>query len=208
MAAAVLLIACDGLQNAAANGDTRTISLHHVHTNEDLTITFKRDGRYDPEALKKINWLLRDWRRDEEAKIDPLLLDLLWEVQRDVGAAKPVNVICGYRAPQTNAMLRRRSGGVAQFSQHTSGRAIDFFIPGVALEDLRNIGLRLQRGGIGFYPTSGSPFVHLDIGNVRHWPPIGREELVRVFPDGRTVHIPGDGQPLPGYALALADIEG
>jgi len=33
------------------------------------------------------------------------------------------------------------------------------------------------------------------------------DQLVRVFPNGRTVHIPSDGQPLPGYALALADIE-
>ena len=33
------------------------------------------------------------------------------------------------------------------------------------------------------------------------------DQLVRVFPDGRTVHIPSDGHPLPGYALARADVE-
>jgi hypothetical protein len=104
-------------------------------------------------------------------------------------------------------MLRRRSDGVAQFSQHTLGKAMDFYIPGVPLAELRNIGLRLQRGGIGFYPTSGSPFVHLDVGSVRHWPSISRDELVRIFPNGRTVHIPSDGHPLAGYALAKADIE-
>lgn len=207
LAAFVLILGCDALQNASAEGDTRTISLHHVHTKEDLTITYKRNGRYDPAALKKIDWFLRDWRRDEEVETDPQLLDLVWEVHREVGATQPIHVICGYRAPQTNAMLRRRSEGVAQFSQHTLGKALDFFIPGAPLEELRNIGLRLQSGGIGFYPASGSPFVHLDIGNVRHWPPINREELVRIFPDGRTVHIPSDGHPLPGYALALADIE-
>ncbi len=207
LAAFALIIGCDALQNAVAEGDTRTISLHHVHTKEDLTITYKRNGRYDPAALKKINWLLRDWRRDEEVETDPLLLDLVWEAHREVGATQPIHVICGYRAPQTNAMLRRRSEGVAQFSQHTQGRALDFFIPGASLEELRNIGLRLQRGGIGFYPTSGSPFVHLDVGNVRHWPAISREELVRIFPDGRTVHIPSDGRPLAGYTLAQADIE-
>ena len=195
------------MQNAVADGDTRTISLHHVHTLEDLTVTYKRNGRYDAEALKKINWLLRDWRRNEEVETDPHLVDLVWEVQREVGARQPIHVICGYRSPQTNAMLRRTSGGVAQFSQHTLGKAMDFSIPGVPLEELRVIGLRLQRGGIGFYPTSGSPFVHLDVGNVRHWPTMSREELVRVFPNGRTVHVPSDGRPLPGYALALADIE-
>jgi uncharacterized protein YcbK (DUF882 family) len=195
------------LQNAVAEGDTRTISLHHVHTNEDLTITYKRNGRYDDEALKKINWELRDWRRGEQIEMDPRLIDLVWDVQREIEAKSPIFIICGYRAPATNAMLRRRSGGVAQFSQHMLGKAMDFYIPGASLEQLRNIGLRLQRGGVGFYPTSGSPFVHLDVGSVRHWPTLTHDQLVRVFPDGRTVHIPSDGKPLPGYALALADIQ-
>ena len=35
-------------------------------------------------------------------------------------------------------MLRRRSRGVAQFSQHMLGKAIDFYIPGVPLEELRD----------------------------------------------------------------------
>jgi hypothetical protein len=104
-------------------------------------------------------------------------------------------------------MLRRHSNGVARFSQHILGHAMDFYIPGVPLEQLRVIGLRLQRGGVGFYPTSGSPFVHMDTGGIRHWPRMTRDQLVRVFPDGRTVHIPTDGRPLPGYALALADIK-
>jgi uncharacterized protein YcbK (DUF882 family) len=207
LAALALILGCEDLQNAAADGDTRTLSLHHVHTNENLTVTYKIKGRYDDEALKKLNWILRDWRREESTKMDPHLLDLLWEVQREVNAKQAIEIICGYRAPQTNAMLRRRSGGVAQFSQHMLGKAMDFYIPGVPLEDLRTIGLRLQRGGVGFYPTSGSPFVHLDVGNVRHWPTMSRDQLVRVFPNGRTVHIPSDGHPLPGYALARADIE-
>jgi uncharacterized protein YcbK (DUF882 family) len=207
LAAAALIVGCDGLQDAVADGDTRTISLHHVHTKEDLTITYKRNGRYDAEALKKINWILRDWRRNEDIATDPQLLDLVWEVHREVGAKHPIHIICGYRAPQTNAMLRRKSDGVAQSSQHTHGKAMDFFIPGVPLEELRKVGLRLQRGGIGFYPSSGSPFVHLDVGSVRHWPSISREELVRIFPNGRTVHVPSDGRPLPGYSLALAEIE-
>jgi hypothetical protein len=138
--------------------------------------------------------------------MDPHLIDLVWEVQREAGANEPIQVVCGYRAPQTNAMLRRRSGGVARFSQHMLGHALDFYIAGVSLEHLREIGLRLQRGGVGFYPTSGSPFVHMDTGGVRMWPRMTHEELARVFPDGRTVHIPSDGKPLPGYALALAEI--
>lgn len=206
---AVLVVLCGGrsLQNAIAEGDTRTIIMHHMHTSEDITITFKRDGRYDEAALEKINWFLRDWRKQQETKMDPHLIDLVWEAQREAGSKEPIWVVCGYRSPETNAMLRRRSSGVAKFSQHTLGHAMDFYIPGVQLDRLRAIGLRLQRGGVGFYPSSGSPFVHLDTGRIRMWPRMTREQLVRVFPDQRTVYLPSDNRPLAGYEQALADIQ-
>jgi hypothetical protein len=86
---------------------------------------------------------------------------------------------------------------VARFSQHTLGKAIDFYIPGVSLDKLRATAMKLQGGGVGYYPTSGSPFVHLDVGNVRAWPRMTRQQLVKLFPDGRTAHIPSDGSPLP-----------
>jgi uncharacterized protein YcbK (DUF882 family) len=207
LAGLFMLGANDALQNASAEGDTRTLSFHHVHTGEDITITFKRNGRYDDAALKKLDWFMRDWRKEKSTHMDPHLFDLLWEAYREVGATQPVDVVCGYRSPETNAMLRARSSGVAQFSQHINGQAMDFFIPGVPLEKLREVGLRLQRGGVGFYPSSGSPFVHMDTGTVRHWPRMTHDQLAKVFPDGRTVHIPSDGHPLRGYALALADVE-
>ena len=208
LAACVLLAGSAGLRNAAA-GDTRTISLHHVHTDENLTITYKKNGQYDEDALKKINWILRDWRKNEATTMDPKEIDLLWEVYQEVGAREPIYVICGYRSPNTNEMLRKRSrnSGVARHSQHTLGKAIDFYIPGVPLDKLRATAMKLQGGGVGYYPTSGSPFVHLDIGNVRAWPRMTREQLVKLFPDGRTVHLPTNGTPLPGYELAKADLE-
>ena len=207
LAGLFMLGANDALQNASAEGDTRTISFHHVHTGEDITVTFKRNGRYDDAALKKLDWFMRDWRKEKSTRMDPHLFDLLWETYREVGATQPIDVICGYRSPETNSMLRRRSSGVAQNSNHMSGLAMDFFIPGVPLDKIRAVGLRLQRGGVGFYPTSGSPFVHLDTGTIRHWPRMTHDQLAKVFPDGRTVHIPSDGHPLKGYALALADVE-
>ena len=206
LVALVVLLSNNALDSAVANGDTRTLSLHHIHTDEDITVTYKRDGRYDEEALKKLDRFLRDWRKDEEIHMDPRLFDVIWEVSREVGD-KTIHVVCGYRSPATNAMLRRRSRGVAQFSQHTLGKAMDFYMPGAPLDALRDAGLRLQRGGVGYYPSSGSPFVHLDVGSVRHWPRMTHDQLARVFPNGRTVHIPADGHPLSGYALALADIE-
>ena len=207
LAACLLLGGSVGMQQASALSDTRTLTLHHVHTDEDLTVTYKKNGQYDEEALKKINWIMRDWRKNESVTMDREEIDLLWEVYQEVGAKEAIHIICGYRSPATNSMLRNRSSGVARNSQHTLGKAIDFYIPGVPLDKLRATAMRLQGGGVGFYPTSGSPFVHLDIGNVRAWPRMSREQLVKLFPDGRTVHLPASGDPLPGYELAKADLE-
>jgi uncharacterized protein YcbK (DUF882 family) len=203
----LLLMGAGSVHDATALNETRTLSFHHTHSDEDLTVTFKRDGRYDEAALKQLNHFLRDWRSQEQTTMDRHLFDILWEVYRDVDGKKPIQIISSYRSPSTNSMLRRRSSGVARFSQHMLGHAMDFFIPDVPLEQIRFAGLRLQRGGVGFYPTSGSPFVHLDTGSIRHWPRMAPDQLARVFPDGRTVHIPSDGNPLKGYELARADIE-
>ncbi len=207
LASLLLVAGGSAVKDATASNETRTLSFHHTHSGEDLTVTFKRNGRYDEDALKELNHYLRDWRTQDQTVMDRHLFDILWEVYRDVDAKQPIQIISAYRSPATNAMLRRRSSGVARHSQHMLGHAMDLFIPGVPLEQIRFAGLRLQRGGVGFYPTSGSPFVHLDTGSIRHWPRMTHDELARVFPDGRTVHIPSDGVPLKGYELALADIE-
>lgn len=201
MVAAAGLLA---LTAGSATASTRSLKLYNLHTHEKAEIVYKRNGRYDAAGLKKVNHILRDWRRNEPIKMDPRLLDLVWEAYRASGSSEYIQVICGYRAPATNSMLRSRSKGVAQQSQHMLGKALDYYIPGVPLKKLRDIGLKMQGGGVGYYPTSGSPFVHMDVGNVRHWPGISRQELVRVFPDGKTLHVPSDGKPLPGYEQALA----
>ncbi len=203
----LLLAGAGSVHDATALNETRTLSFHHTHSEEDLTVTFKRDGRYDEEALKQLNHYLRDWRSQDQTTMDRHLFDILWEVYRDVDGKRPIQIISSYRSPATNAMLRRRSSGVARFSQHMLGHAMDFYIPDIPLEQIRFAGLRLQRGGVGFYPTSGSPFVHLDTGSIRHWPRMSHDQLARVFPDGRSVHVPSDGNPLGGYELARADIE-
>ncbi|MFO1111859.1 MAG: DUF882 domain-containing protein [Bradyrhizobium sp.] len=206
LATVLLLAGAGAVRDATALNETRTLSFHHTHSDEDLTVTFKRDGRYDEAALKQLNHFLRDWRTQEKTEMDRRLFDILWEVYRDVDGKQPINIISSYRSPATNAMLRRRSFGVARHSQHMLGHAMDFYIPGVALEQIRAAGLRLQRGGVGFYPTSGSPFVHLDTGSVRHWPRMTYAQLIKVFPDGRTVHQSTSG-PMKGFELARADIE-
>lgn len=194
-------------ENAVANGDTRTIQLYHVHTKESISATYLVNGSYDQSVLDKLNWFLRDWRRDEPTKMDPRLFDTIWEVYRESGSRQPIEVMSAYRSPETNAMLRRRSRGVAEHSQHILGKAMDQHYFDVPMSRIREIAMRLQRGGVGFYPTAGTPFVHMDVGGVRHWPRMSYDQLARLFPDGKTVHIPSNGQPLPGYEEARAELE-
>jgi uncharacterized protein YcbK (DUF882 family) len=190
---------------ALAAGETRSLKLYFVHTGERATITFKRNGRYDQKGLQEINRFLRDWRRNEPTKMDPRLFDLVWEVYRRAGGRDYIHVVSAYRSPSTNGALRSRTKGVAKNSQHMLGKAMDFFIPGVKLATLRSIAMQMQVGGVGYYPSSGSPFVHLDVGSVRAWPRMSRQELVQLFPNGNTMHLPSDGKPLPGYEQAVAD---
>uniref|UniRef100_UPI000AB22014 DUF882 domain-containing protein n=1 Tax=Aureimonas sp. AU22 TaxID=1638162 RepID=UPI000AB22014 len=200
--AAVVLMGL--LAATAAQAETRTLKLYHVHLKEKSEIVYKRDGKFLPDGLKKANWALRDWRENKPTTMDPKLLDLLYEAHRQSGSRGYIHVIGGYRSPGTNKMLRSRSSGVAGSSLHMSGKAVDFFLPDVPLKKVRDIGLKMQLGGVGYYPRSGSPFVHFDTGKGRYWPRMSRRELAAIFPKGNTIHVPSDGKPLAGYETALA----
>ncbi|TNM66687.1 DUF882 domain-containing protein [Aliirhizobium smilacinae] len=208
-ASCAVVLALSALAGSAAMAfaEDRTLKLHFTHTGERAAITYKRDGRFDQKGLAQVNRLLRDWRKNQSTRMDPRLLDLVWEVYQRSGANDYIHVVSAYRSPATNSMLRgrSRSSGVAQKSQHTLGKAMDFYIPGVKISTLRQLAMQMQVGGVGFYPTSGSPFVHLDVGNVRAWPRMSRKELARIFPNGKTMHLPADGRALPGYDQAVAD---
>jgi uncharacterized protein YcbK (DUF882 family) len=206
------LVLCFGLspnstESAVANGDTRTIVLSSNHTNESDSFTYMVDGVYDKATLDKLNWFLRDWRLNEPTKMDPKLFDIVWEVYRESGSKLPIDVLSGYRSPQTNAMLRRRSRQVAKYSQHMEGKAMDAHFQDVDPATIRDIAMRMQAGGVGFYPSGYTPWIHIDSGDVRYWPRMNRDALTRLFPDGKTVFIPSDGQPMPGYDQARAEIE-
>ncbi|TBA24219.1 DUF882 domain-containing protein, partial [Rhizobium ruizarguesonis] len=118
-----------------AAGDTRSLKLYFIHTGEKAVITYKRNGKFDPKGLEQLNRFLRDWRKNQPTKMDPRLFDLIWEVYRQSGSRDYINVVCGFRSPGTNEMLRGRSrnSGVAEKSQHMLGKAMDFFIPDVKL---------------------------------------------------------------------------
>jgi uncharacterized protein YcbK (DUF882 family) len=194
-------------EDAVANGETRTLYLYHAHTHEQIAATYLVNGRYDYSVLEQLNWFLRDWRRDEPTKMDPRLFDVVWEAYHSAGANEPVHIVSAYRSPETNAMLRRRSRAVARYSQHMLGKAMDTTMPGMSMSQIREIGMRMQRGGVGYYPNAGTPFVHLDVGSVRSWPRMTYDQLARLFPDGKTVHLPTNNQPLARYEEAKAEIE-
>ena len=206
LAAALMLVTALAPTGAYAASE-QSLYLHYTHTGETTRIVFRRNGSYVQSGLDELNRFLRDWRTGQPTKMDPRLFDLIWQVYNEVGASQPINIVSAYRSPQTNEMLRESSSGVAKNSQHTKGNAMDFFIPGVPLNRLRATAMKLQVGGDGYYPTSGSPFVHLDTGNVRAWPRMTKAQLQELFPDGRTLHLPTSGSPLSreGYQYAQAE---
>jgi len=144
----------------------RSISLYHTHTSEHLSLVYFEGGRYVPDALASLNHLLRDFRRGDICEMDPVLFDQLAALNLACGSGT-FEVISGYRSPQTNAMLRSRSNGVAKGSLHLQGRAIDVRLSGRDTRKLRDAALAMQSGGVGYYATSD--FVHLDTGRVRSW---------------------------------------
>lgn len=151
---------------AESDGDKR-LTLKNLHTPETVTVTFRRGGAYAPEALEKIEAILRDYRTGERHPIDLPLLDYLHDVARIAQVDPVFSVISGYRSPKTNAMLHERSGEVSSHSLHMEGRAIDVRLAGVDCADLADKALGMKRGGVGYYRQSD--FVHLDTGRFRTW---------------------------------------
>jgi uncharacterized protein YcbK (DUF882 family) len=145
----------------------RRLGFYHTHTRETLDVVYFEEATYRPEALDEINHLLRDFRSREVHPIDPTLLDILYAIRVRTRSEEPYQIISGYRSPETNEMLRTSTDGVAEKSLHMAGKAIDVRLPDIPLKILRQAGLGLCRGGVGYYPTSN--FVHLDTGHFRSW---------------------------------------
>ena len=152
---------------AAMPDKPRSLRFVHTHTGETLTARYYDSGVYSDTCLQSVNFLLRDFRTGESHRIDPPLLDILYDLQSLANHDAPFEVISGYRSPQTNAMLHRSSSGVAEHSQHILGKAIDIRLGGFSTRTLSAYARSLSRGGVGFYASSD--FVHIDTGRVRFW---------------------------------------
>ncbi|NOQ63095.1 MAG: DUF882 domain-containing protein [Methyloprofundus sp.] len=146
----------------------KDLKLHNLHTEEKISLSYFEQGHYIPKALQDINYLLRDHRTGDVCVMDPKLIDLLFDLKNVLAVAdKPLQIISGYRSAKTNAALHKKSKGVATKSLHMQGKAIDIRIEGVSADDIRAAAISLERGGVGYYPSSN--FVHIDTGNVRSW---------------------------------------
>ncbi len=147
--------------------DERQLAFFHTHTGKRLDVVYKRNGEFVPEALSVINTFLSDFRTGDVADMDPHLLDLIYDLREATGSESTYEVISAYRSPETNELLRGRSGGVAKNSLHLQGKAIDLRLTDIELSRLRDTAIAMQRGGVGYYASSN--FVHIDTGRVRRW---------------------------------------
>lgn len=165
-----LVHAGDMDRTASSGGEEYRLRLHHLHTGEDIDVVYRVGDTYLPTAMEKLNYFLRDHRTQTESEYDPKEFDLLHALMEKIGRPDGViDIVCGYRTPWSNTLLRSRSrnSGVAEHSQHMQAKAIDIRVPGVTTTRLRDAALSLGAGGVGYYPVN--QFVHVDVGPVREW---------------------------------------
>ena len=145
----------------------RSVSLYNTHTGEWVRTVYWADGHYIREAVRDINWVLRDHHSDEVRPMNAGILDLLGMLRGRLDCHDPFLVICGYRSPTTNHRMYMRGDGVAANSYHIKGMAIDLRVERRELSQVCGAALSLRSGGVGYYPRSD--FVHVDCGPVRTW---------------------------------------
>ena len=152
---------------ADAADEVRRLALVNAHTGERFEGAYRVHGNYLDESMEELSHVLRDHRVGRERPMDPALFDTLHALHARLDTDQPFRVLSGYRTPETKAKLRRRSPGVAKFSLHMQGRAVDVHVPDIDTRTVQREALALAAGGVGYYARSG--FVHLDTGNVRAW---------------------------------------
>ncbi|MBI1244239.1 MAG: DUF882 domain-containing protein [Alphaproteobacteria bacterium] len=145
----------------------RSLKLLVVNTGERWEGAYWRDGNYLPDAMKRLDAVLRDYKAGAVMHMDPKLYDQMWEIHQRVGSNEPWRVISAYRSSRTNAVARKSHRGVARNSFHIQGRAVDIDLADRSVRAIRQAAMSLQAGGVGQYPRSD--FVHIDTGPVRNW---------------------------------------
>lgn len=145
------------------------LSIRNAHTDERVAVRFMDDGREDRKALRKLDWVFRDWRQDEAPDMDRRIywsLATLSNYARRNGHSGQITLLSGFRTPQTTRHLQSRGVGAASKSYHMRRRAADIRFDGIPPEQIANTAEWLQIGGVGRY---GSSFTHIDSGPIRMW---------------------------------------
>ena len=142
---------------------SRSVAFDCLHTGEGLAIEYWTHGRYIPDALSKVNTVLRDFRTGDVHVIDPKLLDLLFS---SVPQLQP-GTLSGHfglslAANQRASARAEQRCGHAQPAHERYGDRIR--LGSRSLSDLHMAALSLKGGGVGYYPQSD--FVHVDVGPV------------------------------------------
>jgi len=148
-------------------GDVRRVKMYSGRTGEKIDMIYWIEGEYIPEALKEINYFMRDWRTNDVKSIDARTIDIMAAAHNLMDTSEPYMLISGYRCPKTNAMLRARSSGVAKNSRHLRGEAADLHLNSRSVNQIAKAAQACKAGGVGRYTSSS--FVHMDCGPVRTW---------------------------------------
>ena len=169
--AATTLAAAPSYTKAAGflrgGGDIRRIAMYSGRTGESIDMIYWIEGKYITEALKEITYFMRDWRVDQLKEIDTRTIDIMAAAHGLLDVSEPYMLLSGYRSPETNAILRARSRGVAKNSLHMVGQAADLRLKNRSVGQIFKAASACRAGGVGKY--SGSNFVHMDCGQVRTW---------------------------------------
>ncbi len=169
--AATAVTAAPTFANAAGflrgAGDIRRIKMFSGRTGERIDMIYWIEGEYIKDAVKEVNHFMRDWRTDGVKSMDLRTVDIMAASHNLLDVNEPYMLLSGYRSPQTNAMLRSRSRGVAKNSLHMRGQAADLRLASRSVHQMAKAAAACRGGGVGRY--SGSNFVHMDCGVVRTW---------------------------------------
>lgn len=151
----------------SAGSERRWLELVNTHTGEAVAVAYRDARGFVADALRRLQWVLRDHRVGVQHEIDLALYDQLGDLAIAAAREPRYEIISGYRSATTNERLAQAGRGVAPRSLHVQGRAIDVRLKGLDCAELRDLALAMERGGVGYYRRSD--FVHLDTGRVRHW---------------------------------------
>ena len=148
-------------------GDIRRIRMYSGRTGERIDMIYWIEGHYIKDAVKEVNYFMRDWRTDDVKKIDLRTVDIMAASHNLLDVNEPYMLLSGYRTPSTNAMLRSKSRNVARNSLHMKGQAADLRLSSRSVNQMARAASACRAGGVGKY--SGSNFVHMDCGPIRVW---------------------------------------